>query len=48
MKTPDYLGLIKGLMKDELREKIMTKFFELKAKIYSYLVNDGSEDTKKT
>ena len=33
-------------MKDELGWKIMTKFVELKAKAYSYLIDDGSEDTK--
>ena len=32
------------LMKDELREKIMTKFVRLRAKAYSYLIDDGSED----
>ena len=32
------------LMKDELREKIMTKFVRLRAKAYSYLKDDGSED----
>ena len=29
-------------MKDELGEKLMTKFVGLKAKNYSYLVHDGS------
>ena len=29
-------------MKDELGEKLMTKFVGLKAKTYSYLVHDGS------
>ena len=33
-----------GLIKDELGGKIMTKFVELKAKIYSYLIDDGSKD----
>ena len=33
-------------MKDELGEKLMTKFFGLGAKTYSYLIDDGSEDTK--
>ena len=35
-----------GLMKDEISEKIMTKFVELTAKIYIYLIDDGSEDKK--
>ena len=40
--------LLKGkknrLMKEKLGWKIMAIFFELKAKIYSYLLIDGSED----
>ena len=35
---------VSGLMKDELGEKIMTNFVGLKAKTYSYLIDDGSED----
>ena len=31
-------------MKDELGGRIMTKFVRLTAKIYSYLIDDGSED----
>ena len=33
-------------MKDVLGEKIMTKFVGLRAKTYSYLIDDGSEDKK--
>ena len=35
-----------GLIKDELGRKIMAKFVGLRAKMYSYLVADGSEDKK--
>ena len=33
-----------GLMKDKLGEKIKTKFVGIKAKAYSYLIDDESED----
>ena len=33
-------------MKDELGGKTMTEFIWLRAKTYSYLVDDGSEDKK--
>ena len=33
-------------MKDELGGKIMTKFVRLKAKTYSYLIDDGIEGKK--
>ena len=33
-------------MEDELGGKIMTKFNGLKAKTYSYLIDDGSENKK--
>ena len=33
-------------MKDELGGKIMTKFVGLRAKTYSYLIDDGSADKK--
>ena len=36
-----------GLIKDELGRKVMTKFFGLRAKTYSYLIDDGSENKKK-
>ena len=35
-----------GFMKDELGGKIMVKFVRLKAKTYSYLIDDSSEDKK--
>ena len=33
-------------MKDELAGKMITKYFELRAKTYSYLIDEGSEDKK--
>ena len=35
-------------MKDELGGKLMTKFFGLKAKTYSYIIDSGSEDKPKS
>ena len=34
-------------MKDELEGKIMTKLVELRAKTYSYLMDDGNANKKK-
>ena len=33
-------------MKDELGGKILTKFVELRAKTYSYLIDNGNKDKK--
>ena len=38
--------LLFGLMKDELGGKIMTKVVGLRAKTYSYLIDDTSQDKK--
>ena len=35
-----------GLMKNELRGKIMKKIVGLRAKTYSYLIDESSEDKK--
>ena len=35
-----------GLIKDELGGKIMKKVVGLRAKAYSYIIDDGSEDKK--
>ena len=35
-----------GLMKEELGRKIMTRFGGLRAKVYIYLTDNGSEDKK--
>ena len=35
-----------GFMKGELGGKIMKEFVGLRAKAYSYLINDSSEDNK--
>ena len=38
--------IVIGLMKDGLVRKIMIKFVGLRAKTYSYVINDGSKDKK--
>ena len=38
---------VTGLMKDELSEKIMTRFVALRGKTYSCLTDDGAEDKGK-
>ena len=35
-----------GLMKYDLSRKIMPEIVELKGKLYSYLIDDGSKDKK--
>ena len=35
-----------SLTKDQLGEKIVTKFVGLKPKTYAYLIDDGSNDKK--
>ena len=45
VNRPFPTGMI-GLMKDELGVKIMTKFVEIRLKIYSYLIDDDSEYKK--
>ena len=39
-------GKVTRLMKEGLGRKSMTKFFGLRAKTYSYLIDDGNEDKK--
>ena len=38
---------VTGLMKDELSEKVMTRFVALREKTYSCLTDDGAEDKGK-
>ena len=37
-----------GLMRDEFGEKFMTKLVVLRGKTYSYLIDDSSEDEKRS
>ena len=37
---------VNGSVKDQFGGKIMTKFVELRAKIFIYLIDDDSEDKK--
>ena len=49
MNRPLLKGMNKkviGAMKDELGGKIMKEYVSLRAKTYSYLIDDGSEDKK--
>ena len=46
LDSPLPKGKNKKVMKDELGGKITTKFVGLRAKTYSYLIDDGSEDKK--
>ena len=49
VKRPLLMGKIKkviGLMKDELGGELITKFFTLRPKTYSYLTDDSEEDKK--
>ena len=38
--------MVIGLIKDELGGKIMKEFAGFRAKTYSYLIDNGSEDKK--
>ena len=40
------MKIVTRLMKDELGGKIVTKFVRLRAKTYSCLIDDGSQDKK--
>ena len=39
---------VTGLVKDKLHRKTITKFVGLRARKYSYLIDDGSQAKKKT
>ena len=41
-----WIQAVTGLMEDELGGKIMKEFVGLRAKTYSYLIDNGSEDKK--
>ena len=44
---PKNIKKIIGLMKDELGGKIMARFVGLRARTYSYLIDDSSKDKKR-
>ena len=39
-------GTVVGVMKDKLGGKIMKEYIGFRAEIYSYLIDDGSENKK--